>query len=69
MASKTTATSPHPPRATPDGEHLPPTHQDSILESLGKAITDPIREASEEDTTDQRSDTTEPADRTARQGH
>ncbi len=72
MASKTPATSSRTsngtPGAAPDGQHLP-GHQDSVLESLGKAITDPLREASEEDTTDEQSDTAAPADRAARQGH
>lgn len=69
MASKPPATSPRTPDATPDRQHRPPDHRDSILESLGKAITDPVREASEKEHTHGQVDTAEPADRAARRGH
>ncbi len=69
MASKTPATPLGTPGTTPDGQHLPNSHRDSVLESLGKAITDPIREASEEDTPGEQSENATPADRAARQGH
>ncbi len=68
MPSNTSA-SPNTPHSTPDGRPLKPGHQDSVLESLGKAITDPIREASEDESTDVDSGKAEPEDRAARHGH